>query len=134
MKHQKFTLMLAVFALLVGSTLAQAQQKFVADIGFKFVAGTRAMAPGKYNIVRQPTGEITIRDVTGKASDEAGKSGSVLLPLTSLGRREVPHSELVFDMLPDGPHLAEVWFSGGMDGLLVLATKEPHKHQVLEVK
>jgi hypothetical protein len=134
MKHQKFMLISAVFALLAGSALAQAQQTFTADINFKFMAGTRAMAPAKYNIARQMNGEITIRDVTGKASDAAGKSGAVLTSITSLGRHDTDKMpELVFDVLADGPHLSEVWFPG-VDGALVLATKEPHKHQVLQVK
>ena len=134
MKHQKFTLMVALFALLAGSALAQAQQTFAADINFKFMAGTRAMAPAKYNIARDSNGAITIRDVTGKASDAAWKSGSVLVVITSLGRHDTGQMpELVFDLLPDGPHLSEVWFPGS-DGSLVLATKEPHKHQVLQVK
>jgi hypothetical protein len=134
MKHYRLTFVLAAVALLAGTGLAQAQQKFVADIGFKFMAGTRAMAPAKYNIAQSASGEITIRDVTGKASDAAGKSGVVLMAITSLGRHVVNESpELVFDQLPDGPHLSEVWFPG-VDGVLVLATKEPHKHQVLQVK
>jgi hypothetical protein len=135
MRHREFTFVLAALALLAGSGLAQAQQKFVASVDFKFIAGSRAMAPGKYNIARDNTGSITIRDVTGKASDEAGKSGSVLVAITSLGRHDTHQMpELVFDKLPDGLHLSEVWFGGGADGTLVLATKEPHGHQVLEVK
>ena len=104
MKHQKFTLMVAVFALLAGSALAQAQQSFAADINFKFMAGTRAMAPAKYNIARDTSGAITVRDVTGQASDAAGKSGAVLAAITALGRHDNDQfPELVFDVLPDGP-------------------------------
>jgi hypothetical protein len=137
MKHRKLTFVLAALALLAGSGLAQAQGnqgKLAADIGFKFWAGSRAMAPAKYNIVLGSNGEITIRDVTGKASDAAGKSGAVLIPITTLGRHDTNSMPgLVFDQLPDGPHLSEVWFPG-VDGMLLLATKEPHKHLVLPMK
>jgi hypothetical protein len=134
MRYRRVTFVLALLALLVGSGVAQAQEKFVADIGFKFWAGSRAMAPAKYNISRDASGAITVRDVTGKPSDEAGKSGAVLVAITSLGRHDMDKMpELVFDQLPDGPHLSEVWFPG-VDGVLVLATKESHKHEVIQVK
>jgi len=59
-------------------------------------------------------------------------SASVVIPvITSLGRRDankVP--ELVFDKLNGGLYLSEIWLPG-KDGLLVLATKEAHEHQVL---
>jgi hypothetical protein len=128
MKHQKFTFVVAVFALLAGCALAQAQQKIAADIGFKFMAGSTAMAPGKYNVESQGTGAVTIRDA-------AGKSSAVLPALTILGRHDTHQmAELVFDRVGEALHLSEIWFGGGADGILVLATKEPHKHQVLEVK
>ena len=56
------------------------------------------------------------------------------MAITNLGRHDANQSPtLVFDKLPDGPYLSEVWFGGGADGIPVLATKEPHTHQVLEV-
>ncbi len=128
MKHQKFTLMLAVFALLVASALAQAQSRATVSIGFKFMAGSTAMPAGKYNLEQQSTATILIRDATGKVSAE--------LPiLTVLGRHDNdPFPELVFDSLSDGPHLSEVWFPGIDEGFLVLANKGAHKHQVLQAK
>ena len=129
MRHQKFTLAVTMLALLVGCAFAQAQAKATVDIKFKFIAGTAAMAPGNYNIEQMSTGSVSIREAGG------GKSSAVLPIITVLGRHDNDQfPELVFDLLPDGPHLSEVWFSGGVDGMLVLATKEPHKHQVLQAK
>jgi hypothetical protein len=130
MRHQKLTFVLAVLALLVGWGLAQAQGsqgRLAADVGFKFWAGSSAMAPGKYTIVWASTGGITIQDATGGSS-------ALLMPITTLGRRDTnPTPGLVFDQLPDGSHLSEVWFPG-VDGMLLLATKGPHSHLVLPMK
>jgi len=129
MKHLRFVAAAAVLALLVGSGLAQAQRKIIFDIPFQFVAGDQTMEPGKYGVERAKTPGITIRDT-------AGKSAAILMPLTSLGRPELPSSaELVFDDVGGKMTLSEVWLGQGTDGWLVLATKSEHKHRALrEVK
>jgi hypothetical protein len=128
MKHRKFTLVVAMFALLAGGALAQAQSRATVSIGFKFMAGKVAMPAGKYEVWSNGANVIEIREVA------PGKAAATLLAITSLGRHDTDtFVELVFDSLSDGPHLSEVWFPG-TDGYLVLATKEAHKHQVLQAK
>jgi hypothetical protein len=127
MKQIKFLAAAVVLALLAGAGLAQAQEKVTADIGFKFMAGSVAMAPGKYNIERVANGAISVRDAAGKVS-------AILPTITTLGRHDThTQTELVFDVVGATTSLSEVWF-GGLDGVLVLATKEGHKHQVVDVK
>ncbi len=128
MSHRRATLVLAVLALLAGAALAQAQNQAVVSIGFKFMAGSAAMPAGKYDLSLDNSGAIAIREVA------PGKASAIVPVITTLGRHDVdPFPELVFDTLPDGPHLSEVWFPG-IDGYLVLATKGPHKHQVVQQK
>jgi hypothetical protein len=128
MKHLKFTFVLVGLALLVGSGLAQAQAKATVDIGFKFMAGTVAMPAGKYDIWSNEANVIEIREVA------PGKAAATLLTITSLARHDtIKFLELIFDNQADGPNLSELWFPG-TDGYLVRATKEPHTHQVLQVK
>ena len=125
MKHLKFTVAAAVVALLAGSGLANAQRKIIFDVPFQFMAGDQTMQPGKYGVERAKTSGITIRDT-------AGKSAAILMPLTSLGRPELPSSaELVFDDVGGKMTLSEVWLGQGTDGWLVLATKDEHKHRAL---
>lgn len=125
MKHLKFLVAAAIVAFLAGSGLAQAQRKVIFDVPFQFMAGDQVMQPGKYGVERAKTGGITIRDTSGK-------SGAVLMPLTALGLPEGTQSaHLVFDDVGGKMTLSEVWLGAGVDGWLVLATKEEHKHRAV---
>jgi hypothetical protein len=128
MRHRNVTLVVAVLTLLAGNALVQAQSPATVSVDFKFVAGTMAMPAGKYVIDQTAGIEISIKEAGG------GKAAVVLPVITILGRHDTDRfPELVFDIYPDGPHLSEVWFPR-IDGFLVLATKEPHEHRVLQAK
>jgi len=118
-----FVLAAAVAAILVGAFVAQAQDKALVNIGFKFVAAGKVMPAGKYTIEASeaPGGRVTL---TGP--------DSVMLPvITRLGRHDNDKDpELVFDKVEGQLLLSEVWLTGG-DGYLLLATAGPHGHHVL---
>jgi hypothetical protein len=125
MKHLRFLTAATVVALLAGSGLAQAQRKIMFDVPFPFMAGDQAMQPGKYGVEKGKTGGITIRD-TG------GKSGAVLVPLTSLGSPVDPKATaLIFDEVGGKMALSEVWLGEGTAGWLVLASKADHQHRAV---
>jgi hypothetical protein len=123
--RQTLRLLLAtvVAAAVVGGAIAQAQDRAVVDIGFKFMAAGKAMPAGKYSVEVSsgPGGRVTL---TGPEN--------VMLPvITQLGRHDNDKDpELVFDKINGQLLLSEVWLAG-KDGLLLLATKESHEHHVL---
>ena len=124
MKRHTFMLMVTAVLLLAGCAGAQAQTATV-DIKSAFFVGGRTMPPGTYRIEQTGFGEVVLQ---GGATDSA----SVVMPvITVLGRRDSDKvAELVFDKINGGLSLSEIWLPG-RDGLLVLATKEAHEHQVL---
>jgi hypothetical protein len=127
MRHLRITLGLTVLALLAVSALARAQAPMTVSIGFAFKNGTMQMPAGKYMIRQEAGVEVALKQVDGAAA-------TVVPVLTYLGRHDNDQfPELVFDILPDGPHLAEVWFPG-FDGYLVLSTRESHQHRVIQAK
>jgi hypothetical protein len=110
-----------VVAFLVGGALAYGQG-ISAEIGFPFVAAGKELAAGKYNVSVTANGEVSL---TG--SDRR----TLLMPvITRLGRHDRDTDpEFVFDKIDGKLLLSEIWMPG-KDGLLVLATKEPHEHAV----
>lgn len=124
MTRHRFMLTGTVFLVLAGCAVAQAQTATV-DIKSAFFVGGRAMPAGTYRIEQTGSGEVVLQ---GGATDSA----SVVMPvITVLGRLSSDKSpELVFDKVNGGLYLSEIWLPG-RDGLLVLATKEAHEHQVL---
>ncbi len=119
-----FTVMAVVLTLVAGGTLAYAQTANV-DITFAFTAGGKQFPAGKYTIEATGGGPLVLRSVSSTTV-------SVLMPsITRLGRHDTDTDpELVFDKLPDGLYLSEVWFPG-RDGYLLLGTKEQHEHRIL---
>ena len=115
---------LTIAALLLTAGTAMSQSPSIkADIPFTFYAGAKSMPAGKYEIIRQPAGPISLNGPGGDTT---------LLPvLTYLGRHDSDtEPELIFDKLQGQMHLSEVWLPG-QDGFLLLGTKERHDHEVL---
>lgn len=112
-----------VIVAIVGVGAASAQTP-VAEIPFKFFAGSKAMPAGTYEIQASQAGPIRMTGV--------GINEMVTLPvITYLGRHDADAEiELIFDKIDGQMYLSEVWFPG-KDGLLLLGTKERHDHQVL---
>jgi hypothetical protein len=125
MKQRLYFVIAAVaVAIAVGGGLAYAQTASV-DIGFKFMAGGKAMPAGKYTIEKTPNGPLALKS-------QAPTVASVFLPeITRLGRHDNDaEPELVFDNIKGELQLSEVWFPGE-DGYLLLGTKERHDHRVV---
>jgi hypothetical protein len=128
MTRRTFTLVTAAVALLAGCAFAQAQQVATVDIGFTFVVAGTALPPGTYRIVQTDDNSIAIRR-------EASNTKAIEMPvITILGRRDADRfPELVFDKVSGVVSLSEIWFADS-DGYLVLATKGPHEHVILQSK
>jgi len=109
--------------LVVGAGVSQAQTSIRTDIPFEFYAGDKVMPAGKYEIVRNDAGPVSLI---------GPKNARVLMSvLTYLGRHDSDaEPELIFDKIHGQMHLSEVWFPG-LDGYLLLGTKEQHEHAVL---
>jgi hypothetical protein len=119
MKHRVVVMILALFV--VSGALAHAQTGTI-EIGFPFVAGGKAFAPGKYTIEMPDANSIALRSASGSA---------IMVVLTQLGRHDKDRDcELVFDKVGDKSLLSEVWFPD-RDGYLVLSSKEAHTHAVV---
>ncbi len=124
MKHGSLLAVVALF--LIGCGLAYGQQtaeNAPVNIGFSFMAGKETFPAGNYTIELKDSDAVVLRG-DGKVV--------VLSIITRLGQRKSTDSnvELVFDKVADKVMLSEVWFPG-MDGYLVLTTKEAHEHAVV---
>ena len=128
MTRQKATFVAIVLMLLAGCASAQAQQVATVSIGFPSLAAGTALPAGKYRIVQTNADSIAIRQ-------EGSNTKAIEMPvITILARRDKDQfPELVFDKANGALSLSEIWFAG-TDGYLVLATKGPHEHQVLQSK
>jgi hypothetical protein len=116
-----------VLVLVAGAGVLQAQSATV-DIGFPFTAGGKSFPAGTYRIDGSPDGPVVLR-----ATKPPGEIVSMMV-ITFLGRHDNDtFPELVFDKTASGLYLSEVWMPG-LDGWLVLSTKERHQHQVLQSK
>ena len=118
------TLVALVVVYLSGAALAQAQS-ISADVAFPFVAGGKNMAAGKYTIETSSAGPLML-----KGSD----SSRVTMPvITWLARHsQDQQAGLVFDQTSGKNVLSEVWMPGH-DGMLLVATTEPHHHAIVAV-
>ena len=122
----------AVIAVSASALAGSPANTIVAKAPFEFTAGDKSLPAGTYRITIHLNGdkqELQIR------SDE-GSSPMTLVPVTRLARQHVgdaPKASLVFDTSEGQNFLSEVWFRGA-DGFLLRATKEEHKHAIVEVK
>jgi hypothetical protein len=126
MKH-RLLVIAGIVALVVGSAAFAGAQggsmSTTVQIGFPFMAGSKAMPAGKYRVDMVGTSAIALRGADGVAE--------TLPIITTLGRHDKdPDPEFVFDKVGGKLLLSEFWFPG-KDGFLVLSTKEPHEHAVV---
>ena len=120
--------------LALGSPAAHAQM--TVTIPFKFEAAGKTLPAGEYWVGPGAEGSITLRQQpkgTAVSVPVLKKLSSPTLPLEQpqlvfdmVGNFEPSYTEYITDYL-----LSEVWL-GGADGLLVLDTKSPHKHQAVK--
>lgn len=110
-----------VVSLLGGSAVFA--QGFTAEIGFSFVAGGKNMPAGKYTVELTAGGPVVL-----VGPDGARSTMPVVTTLARLAPEKNPR--IVFDKLGSESRLSEVWIPG-KDGLLLVATSEPHVHAVI---
>lgn len=120
MKHR---MLVTIGALVVMSCALAYALTATAEISFPFMAGKKAFPAGKYVVELPDPSVISISGPGGRAT---------MVVLTRLGRHDKDTDcEFVFDKVGDQFLLSEVWFPGGDDGYLVLATKQAHEHAVV---
>jgi hypothetical protein len=121
---RRVSLTIAAFVVvsLLGGTMAFAQN-FTADVAFPFIAAGKDMAAGKYTIETTAGGPVVLVSPGGLRT---------LMPvITTLARIAAEAGpRLVFDKVGTESRLSEVWMPG-KDGLLLVATTEPHVHAVV---
>jgi hypothetical protein len=101
-----------------------------ADVPFAFQVGNKSMPAGSYEFrLDREAGTV---DIEG-ASKDANALAGVITSLAAPPHTGVNDSHLVFDVVGDKYMLSEVWRQGN-DGLLLYATKGPHRHHVLHFR
>ena len=101
-----------------------------ADVPFAFQVGNKPMPAGSYEIrLDREAGTVEVEGASKGANALAGVITSLAPPPHS----DANDSHLVFDVVGDKYVLSEVWQQGN-DGLLLFATKGPHRHHVLHFK
>ncbi len=126
----------ASFVILLGATLGYGQEygqlTITAKVDFPFTVEGKVLPAGDYQFVPEGTGEMVAFSVRS-----AGKTVALAHVMTRLARdmHTTPaDAHLVFDVVGDSHLLSEIWLAGTEDGCLVLATKGPHKHKVINVQ
>ena len=124
MKRREFvTLVALVVVCLSGAAIAQVRS-VAGEIAFPFVAAGKDVAPGKYSVEMTPAGPLVLTGTGGVR---------ILMPvITTLARHpQDQQAGFVFDKTTGKSILSEVWMPG-RDGMLLVATTEPHQHAIVE--
>jgi hypothetical protein len=119
------TLVALVVVYLSGAAMAQAQS-ITGEVAFPFVAAGKDVAAGKYTVERTAAGPMVL----------TGSGGvRIMMPVvTTLARHpQDQQAGFVFDKTSGKNILSEVWLPGH-DGLLLVATSEPHQHAIVAVE
>ncbi len=117
--------------ILLAAASVYAQHTLVVKIDFPFTVEGKALPAGEYEFVGEGTGGIEAFGIRS-----AGKGVATVPVLTHLAgeiHTTPQDAHVVFDVVGDTHLLSEIWLVGE-DGYLVLATKGPHKHKVINVK
>ncbi len=110
-----------VFMVAAIALAAQDLPKVTVNIPFQFMAGTKSLPAGRYELVPNERGtEIMVRNLQGR--------GEVAIPcLTRLAPRPGNQPSLLFDKVDSVSHLAEMHLPG-IDGFMLKSTPGPHSH------
>jgi hypothetical protein len=120
---------IALVAVMSGYGQVSGRPSVIAKIDFPFTVGRTVLPAGQYEFVRDDT--ALVFKVQGE-----GKNVAVAPIITRLAgeMHTTPQdSHVVFDVVGDAHLLSEIWIPGE-DGYLLLATKGPHTHKVINVK
>ncbi len=123
----------ASLVILLGVTLGYGQiMTITAKIDFPFTVEGKTLPAGDYQFVPEGTGELVAFSV--RSGGKSVASAQVLTRLSKGMHMTPADAHLVFDVVGDNYLLSEIWPAGSEDGCLVLATKGPHKHKVINVQ
>jgi hypothetical protein len=119
--------------ILVGSASGYAQSSPPASINvnidFPFTVAGKTLPAGDYSFTADNTGNVF--RVQGQS--KIGTLAPILTRLAGEMHTTPQDAHLVFDMAGGTFMLSEVWIPG-QDGYLLLSTKGPHTHKVVNVK
>ncbi len=121
----------ANLVILLAAGSAFAQHTLIVKIDFPFTVEGKVLPAGEYEFVGVGTAGVEAFSIRS-----AGKGVATVPVLTHLAgeMHTTPQdAHVVFDVVGDTHMLSEIWLVGE-DGYLVLATKGPHKHKVLNIK
>ncbi len=118
--------LMALFAVMTG--YGQPQEMVKAKIDFSFKVEGKVLPPGQYEFARDPKAMEFRVQGEGKIA--------ALVPILTRMAAEI-HSthqdaHLVFDVVGDTHLLSEIWIPGE-DGYVLLVTKGPHTHKVINL-
>jgi len=128
----KNVILTACLIALIGAGFAYGQSQpaqIKVSIDFPFTVGGKVLPAGQYEFLRDSTAPIF--RVQGE-----GKIGGIaqILTRTAGEIHTTPEdAHLVFDVIGDVTALSEIWIPG-QDGYIMLMTKGPHTHKVINVK
>ena len=118
--------------MLLAATFGLAQgdpNKVRANIPHEFTAAGKVLPAGQYDF----SYNALQRTVTIKDTD---KGPAVIMPIVTLlaGAMHTtpPDSHIVFDKVGSYHYLSEIWIPG-LDGILLVTTKDKHEHEMLNV-
>lgn len=100
-----------------------------AMIDFQFTAGGQVLPAGEYEFKRDTTAPMFRVQGEGKNFVMA----PVITRLAGAMHTTPQDAHIVFDKIGDTYLLSEIWIPGE-DGFMLLATKGPHEHKVVNVK
>jgi hypothetical protein len=99
-----------------------------AKIDFPFTVASKVFPAGEYEF-RPDNSALTFR-VQGEG--KVGTMAPILTRLSGEMHTSPQDAHLVFDVVGNTYLLSEIWLSG-QDGYLLLATKGPHTHKVINI-
>jgi hypothetical protein len=119
--------LVALIVMVLGS--AQAATQVRANVPFQFAVGSRTLAAGEYDFVRNDNDDsIQVISVKGKPSANA-----IVVSRLGGGIHTTPQdTHIVFDKVGETYSLSEIWIPD-MDGYLLSATKGKHTHRSITV-
>jgi hypothetical protein len=101
-----------------------------AEVPFAFQVSNKSLPAGAYEF--QLDREAGTVEIIGQPKGVSALTG-VITSLAPPPHSSATDSHIVFDVVGDKYILSEIWQHGN-DGLLLYATKGPHRHHVLHLK
>jgi hypothetical protein len=125
----KILLAVGLFAFVAGLAVFAQLAEIKATIDFPFKVEGKVLPAGAYDFVRDDSA-AAFRVTDG------GKNSAIALIQTRLSSEihtTPADAHIVFDKIGETCLLSEIWIPG-QDGYVIMVTKGPHEHKVVNVK